>query len=708
MMRPLFLPISHRFLLFFACAVLVSAAGRPAHAAAAQNPLNTIEAQTADAKSPGIKIEPAHEGGVTLMDIHDGDFAVFKDYDFDSGVAAFKARVASPHKGSIEVRLDGATGKLIGTCAVETTGGWETWQDVQCNVDNTEAGARDVYLIFHGDGKGGAVLNFQSFVFLKTSVLPSTGKPDLSTRLDKPDDGEPQGVHAWGMPEKGFADNFADGKMTHWTGSGFTVADKMIKGGSGRALAFAGHGQSAFAYTPDVYINKTDTGGAWRTIAEGAISVDIVPGTNLSRPGVGFASKDGKQAIYVTLDSEHNSLDAWRKLADGTTTLIRHHPKLPTDPLPDTDKPDTWTIKPSAKYRLQVDWSPYSDALIAFLYDAEGKELTNFRTVIDLPAARRPLLVCSGGPASFGNVKFDPTLDDWNYHWEWKKEPVLQSDVCNPAVWKGKDSKMYMMWRKFGADTFHGIASSTDGIKWTRVTDQAIKCTGDMNVVVDPFGDGKWYVTPGSGGMPWWTSDGADNFKTWTQTPLKLGNIFGNSRVQEIIDTRRVGLKPVSFEGKDYRFIAYTEDWVHLPKPHTVVLLSNTLTDWVVGGPEPLIPPRGDFWGEKGSAIGSAFALPDGRILISSCSCTNEGYTGAPEPSNISALADGKEPWKLLKLAVLPDAPMSRENVWYQGPNFGTAFYYDKDSDTLFFYGGFHDYYIGMMRVRHFLHPEAR
>ncbi len=192
------------------------------------------------------------------------------------------------------------------------------------------------------------------------------------------------------------------------------------------------------------------------------------------------------------------------------------------------------------------------------------------------------------------------------------------------------------------------------------------------------------------------------------QTPLNVGDIFGNSRIQEIIDTKRQpAMRPVNFQGKDYRFIAYTEDWNRMPKPHTVVLLSNTLTDWVLASPDPVIPPGSNFWGEKGNAIGSAFALPDGNILISSCSCTNEGYTGAPEPSNVSAIADGKQPWKLLKLATLPDAPVSRESVWYQGPNFGTAFYYDKDQDTLFFYGGFHDYYIGMMRVRHFMHPQT-
>ena len=204
--------------------------------------------------------------------------------------------------------------------------------------------------------------------------------------------------------------------------------------------------------------------------------------------------------------------------------------------------------------------------------------------------------------------------------------------------------------------------------------------------------------------MPWWTSDGANSFQTWTKTSLKLGSIFGNSRIQEIIDTQQHSqMTPVRLNGMDYRFIGFTENWTDAPQPHTVILLSNTLTNWVLANPNPVIPPGTNFWGEKGNAIGSAFVLPDGNILVASCSCTFDGYTGASEPSNVSAIVDGKQPWKVLKLGTLPDAPVSRESVWYQGPNFATAFFYEPENDTLFLYGGFHDYNIGVMRVQNFL-----
>ena len=403
------------------------------------------------------------------------------------------------------------------------------------------------------------------------------------------------------------------------------------------------------------------------------------------------------------LNAGGDALQAYRHLADGTTTSIRDHPKSPDDPKRD------YHLAVGQTYRMKLCWSPYADALIVFLSDATGKPLTSFRTVIDLPAARRPMLTNAGGAAHFAHVVFDPKLDGWNYRWQWRKQPILTGDVCNPAVWKWTDGKDYMVWRQFGGDTFHGVASSTDAIHWTRVNPQVMKSRGDMNVLLDPFGDGRVWITPGGNKLPWWTSDGRDNFSHWELSGKTVGDIHGNSRIQEIIDTAKFKqLAPVEWNGAKYRFVAFTENWSDKPKPHTVVMLSNTLTDWVVANDNrPVLPPRNDFWGEKGSAIGSAVVLPDGNILLASCSCTNEGYTGAPEPTNVSVVVDGHQPWRIVRLATLPDAPVSREHVWYEGPNFGTAFLYEPTGDTLYYYGGFHDSAIGMMRVQGFLHGHA-
>ena len=43
----------------------------------------------------------------------------------------------------------GLDGKLIGTCKVENTGGWQDWKDVSCNVTGA-TGVQDLYLKFTG------------------------------------------------------------------------------------------------------------------------------------------------------------------------------------------------------------------------------------------------------------------------------------------------------------------------------------------------------------------------------------------------------------------------------------------------------------------------------------------------------------------------------------------------------------------------------
>jgi len=197
---------------------------------AANNPLDTIMAANYDAKSGMIKTESSSEGGNDICSIHNGDFVVYKDYDFDSGVAAFKARIASIRKGSIEIRLDSPVGRLMGVCPFDNSGGWQEWEDVRCKVDNSQAGPRDVYLVFHGQGTG-ALVNVRSFVFLKSIVMnPSEVPLGFPDRVDVVDD-EPQGTNSWGMPEAGFTDDFEHGDLSNWIAKGISITTNAVEGG---------------------------------------------------------------------------------------------------------------------------------------------------------------------------------------------------------------------------------------------------------------------------------------------------------------------------------------------------------------------------------------------------------------------------------------------------------------------------------------------
>jgi hypothetical protein len=54
-------------------------------------------------------------------------------------------------------------GELIGSCSVSPTGGWQTWIDVECDIEEI-ADVHDLYLRFAGSGTE-SLLNIDYFQF---------------------------------------------------------------------------------------------------------------------------------------------------------------------------------------------------------------------------------------------------------------------------------------------------------------------------------------------------------------------------------------------------------------------------------------------------------------------------------------------------------------------------------------------------------------
>ncbi|MEN3533532.1 family 43 glycosylhydrolase [Microbispora sp. ZYX-F-249] len=98
----------------------------------------------------GVETEPSNEGGMNVGFIDNGDYIKVKGVAFGTGARSFSARVASGSAGGkIEVRRDGVSGTLMGTCDVPGTGGWQTWTTVSCPVTGA-TGTHDLYLRFTG------------------------------------------------------------------------------------------------------------------------------------------------------------------------------------------------------------------------------------------------------------------------------------------------------------------------------------------------------------------------------------------------------------------------------------------------------------------------------------------------------------------------------------------------------------------------------
>ena len=145
-----------------------------------------IEAENFSSQS-GIDIENCSEGGKNIGYIENGDYAVYNNVNFGSGVTDFQARVASGASGgNIEIRLDSITGPLIGTCKVVGNGAWQTWTDAECKVSGA-SGIHNVYLKFTGGS--GYLFNVNWFQFINSTPEPTTIVGDLNgdTEVDATD-----------------------------------------------------------------------------------------------------------------------------------------------------------------------------------------------------------------------------------------------------------------------------------------------------------------------------------------------------------------------------------------------------------------------------------------------------------------------------------------------------------------------------------------
>ncbi|MFD5448415.1 glycoside hydrolase family 16 protein [Streptomyces sp. NPDC003470] len=113
----------------------------------------TVQAESYDAQS-GTMTEATSDagGGQNLGALANGDWAQYKGVNFGSVPATqFTARVASGAasgvSGLVEVRLDSRSSTPVGSFAVGSTGGWQSWRTVPANI-GAVTGTHDVYLTF--------------------------------------------------------------------------------------------------------------------------------------------------------------------------------------------------------------------------------------------------------------------------------------------------------------------------------------------------------------------------------------------------------------------------------------------------------------------------------------------------------------------------------------------------------------------------------
>ena len=129
----------------------------------------TIQAETFNAQS-GTATEATTDtgGGQDVGWIANGDWLRYNNVNFGSaGLGQFKARVASGAAGGVsglvEVHLDSLTNPSIGSFALASTGGWQSWQTIPANITRT-TGTHTVYLEFKS-GQPADFVNLNWFTF---------------------------------------------------------------------------------------------------------------------------------------------------------------------------------------------------------------------------------------------------------------------------------------------------------------------------------------------------------------------------------------------------------------------------------------------------------------------------------------------------------------------------------------------------------------
>lgn len=96
----------------------------------------------------GIQTAACSEGGECIGWIDPGDWARYEGVDFGAGAEQVELRVASATTGgTIELRLDGPEGELLGSCQVRNTGDWQKWVSVKATIKPT-SGVRTLCLVF--------------------------------------------------------------------------------------------------------------------------------------------------------------------------------------------------------------------------------------------------------------------------------------------------------------------------------------------------------------------------------------------------------------------------------------------------------------------------------------------------------------------------------------------------------------------------------
>jgi arabinoxylan arabinofuranohydrolase len=113
------------------------------------NPFKRTEAETM-AWEKGLKTEKDSLKGMYVTAINNGDYVKIRGVQFNKTAKSFEVSVAAASAGgTFEIHADSLEGKLLGSCGISSTGGWNKWRTQSCKVQPVK-GIHDIYFVFKG------------------------------------------------------------------------------------------------------------------------------------------------------------------------------------------------------------------------------------------------------------------------------------------------------------------------------------------------------------------------------------------------------------------------------------------------------------------------------------------------------------------------------------------------------------------------------
>jgi len=113
----------------------------------------------------GVRTAPSSEGGNCIGWLEHGDWVRYKGIDFGERTRQIEIRAASASRGGIiDIRLNNPEGRLLGSCLVPNTGGWQSWTSFITKIKPV-SGVKTLCLLFRVPRPGQ-----RSTIYLNSSI----------------------------------------------------------------------------------------------------------------------------------------------------------------------------------------------------------------------------------------------------------------------------------------------------------------------------------------------------------------------------------------------------------------------------------------------------------------------------------------------------------------------------------------------------------